>query len=94
MTTSTPQAVIALRGITKHYRIGEAEVPALTGIDLHLAAGEFVAVRGPSGSGKSTLLNICGLIDDADAHTGGSQHHRIGKPQPFDDLGRLTKRAR
>lgn len=74
MTTSAPQAVIALRGITKHYRIGEAEVPALTGIDLHLAAGEFVAVRGPSGSGKSTLLNICGLIDDADAHTGGSYH--------------------
>ncbi len=55
--------MISLAGVTKVYRMGRLEVPALQGVDLEVAAHEFVAVMGPSGSGKSTLMNIIGCLD-------------------------------
>jgi putative ABC transport system ATP-binding protein len=55
--------VITLERITKTYRMGKVEVPALQGIDLHVGPGEFVAIMGASGSGKSTLMNIIGCLD-------------------------------
>jgi putative ABC transport system ATP-binding protein len=57
---------ISLKGIVKHYCVGDETVMALRGVDLAVPVGAFVAIRGPSGSGKSTLLNICGLIDGFD----------------------------
>jgi putative ABC transport system ATP-binding protein len=57
------EPVFRARGLTKIYRMGEAEVHALRGVDLEIRAGEFIVLLGPSGSGKSTLLNILGGLD-------------------------------
>ncbi len=55
--------MITLDGVTKVYRMGKLEVPALQGVDLQVGQGEFVAIMGASGSGKSTLMNIVGCLD-------------------------------
>lgn len=60
---ASPPALIELRGLTKIYGSGEAEVRALDGLDLVINRGEFVAIMGPSGSGKSTAMNIIGYLD-------------------------------
>ncbi len=57
------QPLIALSGITKTYGQGPAAFQALSGVDLVIDAGEFVAIMGPSGSGKSTAMNILGCLD-------------------------------
>lgn len=56
---------IQLRGVTKRFGLGDAELLALDGVDLTVEKGEFIAIMGPSGCGKTTLLNVLGLLDQA-----------------------------
>ena len=57
------EPLIRLRGITKVYGQGQAAFLALKGVDLDIAAGDFVAIMGPSGSGKSTAMLLLGCLD-------------------------------
>ena len=78
------QALIEIQQLTKVYRMGEAEVAALGGVDLRIEAGEFIAIMGPSGSGKSTLMNVLGCLDRP---TAGS-YYLSGE-----DVSKLGRRA-
>jgi putative ABC transport system ATP-binding protein len=50
--------------VTKQYRLGKTEIPALRGVDLVVEQGDILCLMGPSGSGKSTVLNLMGAIDN------------------------------
>ena len=56
-------ALLLLDGISRTFRLGEVEVPALRHADLSVDREEYLSIVGPSGSGKSTLLNVLGLLD-------------------------------
>jgi len=55
--------LVSIRNLSKSYQRGPEKVAVLHGLDLDIAAGDFVALMGPSGSGKTTLLNLIGGLD-------------------------------
>ena len=61
------EPLLTARGVSKIYRVGALEVPALRDLDLTVAAGELVGVMGASGSGKTTLLNCLSGLDSIDS---------------------------
>ncbi|HWG48442.1 MAG TPA: ABC transporter ATP-binding protein [Candidatus Acidoferrales bacterium] len=57
--------IIQAENVSKIYRIGKVDVPAVSGVSLSAEQGEFVSIVGPSGSGKSTLFYILGGLTQA-----------------------------
>jgi putative ABC transport system ATP-binding protein len=55
--------VIRTYGLWKTYVMGDQEIHAVSGVDIEIKRGEYVAIMGPSGSGKSTLMNLIGCLD-------------------------------
>jgi putative ABC transport system ATP-binding protein len=84
MTETNGTLIVELNDVTKHYRQGALDVPALRGLTLQVEKAEFTAVCGPSGSGKTTMLNLIGALDRP---TSGSVALE-GR-----DLGPLSRRA-
>jgi putative ABC transport system ATP-binding protein len=75
--------IVSVNNVSKNYTLGQVMVPALRGVSLDVAEGEFLAIAGPSGSGKTTLLNLIGCVDTPSAGTVTVD----GKP-----TGRLSER--
>jgi putative ABC transport system ATP-binding protein len=57
--------VIRTFDLWKTYIMGDQEIHAVSGVDIEIRRGEYVAIMGPSGSGKSTLMNLIGCLDTA-----------------------------
>ncbi len=73
-------AVLRAAGLRKSYRSGDTTLEVLRGVDLAVAPGESVSIRGESGSGKSTLLNLLAGLDRPDAgelHWGAEAAHAL-----------------
>jgi putative ABC transport system ATP-binding protein len=59
--------IVRVSGVTKTFTLGKVLVEALKGIDLEIAAGNYISIMGPSGSGKSTLFNMIGGLNKPSA---------------------------
>jgi putative ABC transport system ATP-binding protein len=57
------EVILQTENVSKIFTMGKREIKALSGLNLHVNKGEFIAIMGPSGSGKTTLLNVLGCLD-------------------------------
>lgn len=81
--------IIEIENLTKVYRLGKVDVPALRGVNFTVEQGEFVAIVGPSGSGKSTLFYIIGGLTSP---TSGRVRVAGSDLSTLDDAGRTRLR--
>jgi len=80
----TMNGLVRLHAVSKVYAMGSAAVRALRGIDLEIAAGEFLGVMGPSGSGKTTLMDVVGCLSRP---TSGAYEFAGRRVDQLDDAG-------
>jgi putative ABC transport system ATP-binding protein len=83
--------LIQAAGIKKTYEVGIVQIEALVGVDIEVAANEYVAIMGPSGSGKSTFMNILGCLDtptEGSYHLNGNLVSNLGD----DELARIRNK--
>jgi ABC-type Fe3+/spermidine/putrescine transport system ATPase subunit len=84
-------SLLFAQSVTKTYRVGDIDVPAIKGVDFAIEPASFVAFVGPSGSGKTTLLNMIGCLDHP---TGGAlaarPHRRRRQDRPPVGRGQIV----
>jgi putative ABC transport system ATP-binding protein len=83
MSTESPN-LIQIQNVSRNFRRGSEDIHVLSGLDLEVKQGEFLALMGPSGSGKSTLLNLIGGLDRPDqgsVEIGGDRIDRLSDRQ-------------
>ena len=83
--------IIEIHDLTKTYRVGKVDVPALRGVDLTVKEGEFLSIIGPSGSGKSTLFHIIGGLTPPTSGSVSVGGHDLAA---LTDAGRTQMRKR
>jgi putative ABC transport system ATP-binding protein len=83
--------VIRTYDLWKTYVMGDQEINAVSGVDVEIRRGEYVAIMGPSGSGKSTLMNLIGCLDTP---TRGEYflNGNLTSAMSDDDLARIRNR--
>jgi ABC-type lipoprotein export system ATPase subunit len=93
MEERRPIAIDA-KNLTKVYRRGSEEIPAVNDVSLQIARGEYVAFVGPSGSGKTTLINMLGCLDNPSSGTlsvGGKPLFGGNRPLSERELTRIRR---
>jgi putative ABC transport system ATP-binding protein len=83
--------IIRTYDLWKTYLMGQEEIHAVSGLDVEIRKGEYVAIMGPSGSGKSTLMNLIGCLDTP---TGGQYYinGRLVSDMSDDELARIRNK--
>src|SRR5580692_11760938 len=83
--------VIRTYDLWKTYVMGDQEIHAVSGVDIQIRRGEYVAIMGPSGSGKSTLMNLIGCLDTPSKglyYLNG----KLASDMPDDELARIRNK--
>ncbi len=83
--------MIELRGLSRHFQVGDQVVRALQDVNLTIPDGDYLALMGPSGSGKSTLLHILGCLDRPTAGSYVLDGREVGS-LPESDLAAVRSR--
>jgi ABC-type lipoprotein export system ATPase subunit len=79
MNSDQSQSIISAKGLTRRYTLGDSEVIGINQVDLEIAGGELVVLKGNSGSGKSTLLSLLAGLDRPSDGELMVAHHDLNK---------------